>query len=165
MPSTFDEISCPSSICISVSPAVQCSRNWRLRLACVAPCRFIAPSTLTGTVTLKRKLVSAVTLATWVHTQPIDSQGSNSFCAAGSGAAIISDNWPGLETFFFPGKEILIADSSARVVSYLKAISEAEARAMGRRAQERVLSEHTAETRALQFEAFVGTKQQLAVSI
>ena len=87
------------------------------------------------------------------------------FEAAGSGAAIISDAWPGLETFFVPGEEILIADTPAQVISYLKRMSEAEARSMGRKAQERVLAEHTAEKRALQFEEFVGAKQHLAVSI
>jgi spore maturation protein CgeB len=80
------------------------------------------------------------------------------FEAAGSGAAIISDIWPGLETFFVPGQEILIADSCAQVVSYLRTISEHEAQALGRRAQERVLAEHTAEKRALQFEEFVGAR-------
>lgn len=79
------------------------------------------------------------------------------FEAAGCGAAIISDCWKGLETFFVPGKEILLADSSAQVIAYLKEIDEDETRAIGLRAQERVLAEHTAEKRAAQFEQFVAS--------
>jgi spore maturation protein CgeB len=78
------------------------------------------------------------------------------FEAAGCAAAIISDNWKGLETFFVPGKEILLAESSKEVVNYLSTVGEEEARAIGLRAQERVLAEHSAEKRAEQFEEFVG---------
>jgi spore maturation protein CgeB len=80
------------------------------------------------------------------------------FEAAGCGAAIISDPWPGIESFFVPAKEILIAESSETVISYLTDLSPQDARAIGIRAQERVLSEHSAEKRAIQFEEFVGAK-------
>jgi spore maturation protein CgeB len=80
------------------------------------------------------------------------------FEAAGCGAAIISDYWKGLETFFVPGKEIMLAESSEEVVNYLSAVSEEEARAIGLRAQERVIAEHSAEKRAEQFEDLVGAK-------
>jgi spore maturation protein CgeB len=40
----------------------------------------------------------------------------------------------------------------------LREISEHEAREIGRRAQERVLAEHSAERRASQFEDYVGAK-------
>ena len=80
------------------------------------------------------------------------------FEAAGCGATIISDSWPGLETFFEPGKEILIASGAADVKGFLGEIGEREARAMGLRAQERVLAEHTAEQRALQFEQLVSAR-------
>jgi spore maturation protein CgeB len=80
------------------------------------------------------------------------------FEAAGCGAAMISDVWPGIETFFAPGKEILLADSSSEVVSYLTALGPKEVCNIGRRAQERVLAEHSAEKRAIQFEEFVGAK-------
>ena len=39
------------------------------------------------------------------------------FEAAGCGSAIISDVWPGLETFFKPDQEILLARSSADIIS------------------------------------------------
>lgn len=80
------------------------------------------------------------------------------FEAAGCGAAIISDRWAGLETFFTPGQEILLAGLRQDVIGYLQNITETEARAIGRRAQERVLAEHSAERRAIQFEGFVGAK-------
>jgi len=80
------------------------------------------------------------------------------FEAAGCGAAIISDTWLGIETFFTPEEEILLADSSRSVVSYLSEMSESEAHAIGLRAQERVIAEHCAEKRAIQFEDFVGAR-------
>jgi spore maturation protein CgeB len=80
------------------------------------------------------------------------------FEAAGCGAAIISDSWAGLESFFVPGEEILLAGSSEEVIRYLREISEHEARVIGRRAQERVLAEHSAERRAIQFEDYVGAR-------
>jgi spore maturation protein CgeB len=80
------------------------------------------------------------------------------FEAAGCGVAIISDCWAGLETFFAPQKEILLASSTADVISYLRELAEADRREIGRRAQERVLSEHSAEKRAIQFEEFVNSK-------
>ena len=80
------------------------------------------------------------------------------FEAAGCGAAIISDQWAGLETFFTPDQEVLLAGSREDVIGYLQNISETEARAIGRRAQERVLAEHSAERRAIQFEGFVAAK-------
>jgi spore maturation protein CgeB len=80
------------------------------------------------------------------------------FEAAGCGAAIISDSWAGLESFFVPREEILLAGSSEEVIRYLREISEHEARVIGRRAQERVLAEHSAERRAIQFEDYVGAR-------
>ncbi len=74
------------------------------------------------------------------------------FEAAACGTAIVSDNWPGLDTFLEPGKEILLPRSIADVVSYIRDMDEAEIRLIGRSAQERVLAEHTSEQRALEFE-------------
>jgi spore maturation protein CgeB len=83
------------------------------------------------------------------------------FEAAGCGSAIISDLWPGLETFFTPGEEILLAQSSSDVIRYLSDISPDEARKLGLRAQERVLAEHSSKRRAVQFEEMIGAKQPL----
>jgi spore maturation protein CgeB len=77
------------------------------------------------------------------------------FEAAACGATIVSDNWPGLDTFFVPGQEILLPVSSDDVVRYLTHYQEAELLRIGEHAQRRVLEEHTSERRAEQFEAAV----------
>jgi spore maturation protein CgeB len=86
------------------------------------------------------------------------------FEAAGCGSAIISDVWPGLETFFKPNEEVLLARSSADVISYLNYVTPEEARKIGLRAQERVLTEHSAKRRAVQFEEVVAAKMPLGQS-
>jgi spore maturation protein CgeB len=78
------------------------------------------------------------------------------FEAAGCGAAIISDTWAGLESFFIPDREILLAKSKEDVIQYLRNVSDDQAQQIGRHAQERVLAEHSAEKRAIQFEEYVG---------
>jgi spore maturation protein CgeB len=83
------------------------------------------------------------------------------FEAAGCGSAIISDVWPGLETFFTPGEEILLAQSSSDVTRYLVDITPDDARKLGLRAQEHVLAEHSSKRRAVQFEEMIGAKQPL----
>ena len=79
------------------------------------------------------------------------------FEAAGCGAAIVSDRWEGLESFFIPEREILLANSREDVVGFLNHFSDQQVREIGRRAQERVLREHSAEKRAMQFEEFVAS--------
>lgn len=79
------------------------------------------------------------------------------FEAAACAAAMVSDNWPGLDAFFVPGKEILVPTGPDDVVRYLVEADEAELQRIGQRAQERVLAEHTAEHRAQQFEWYVGS--------
>src|SRR5207248_10252745 len=72
------------------------------------------------------------------------------FEAAACGCAIITDYWPGLDTFFLPGKEILIARNRNDVTRYLTRLSETRRNAIASRARARVLAEHTAERRAEQ---------------
>ena len=79
------------------------------------------------------------------------------FEAAACGSPIISDTWPGLESFFEIGKEILVAESHDHVISILKEMSEEESIAIGRAARERVLLEHTAEHRASQLETYISS--------
>jgi spore maturation protein CgeB len=87
------------------------------------------------------------------------------FEAAACGAAMVSDNWPGLDSFFVPGKEILIPAGSDDVVSYLKETEDAELRRIGRSAQQRVLAEHAAERRAEQFENYVSRPSASPLSL
>lgn len=76
------------------------------------------------------------------------------FEAAACAIPVISDTWPGIETFFEPGREILLVDDTEDVRRILASMSEEERLAMGRRARARVLSEHTAAHRALTFETY-----------
>ncbi len=77
------------------------------------------------------------------------------FEASACGAAILSDPWPGLEEFLTPGSEVLLPRDAGEVVRILHGLPEAEREAMGQRARERVLAEHTAAHRAQQFEEIV----------
>jgi spore maturation protein CgeB len=79
------------------------------------------------------------------------------FEAAGCGATIISDRWPGIERFFAPGKEILLPDSSDDVVRYVSEMDDSEIRRIGRQAQERVLAEYSSAQRASEFEEYIGS--------
>jgi spore maturation protein CgeB len=76
------------------------------------------------------------------------------FEAAACGTPIISDTWPGLESFFAVGEEILTARTPGEVLQYLQGIPEEERRALGHRARARVLAEHTAAHRAGELEGY-----------
>jgi spore maturation protein CgeB len=73
------------------------------------------------------------------------------FEAAACGTPIISDSWPGLDRFFQPGSEILVAKDSRDVVAALERPDE-ELKTIGRAARERALKEHTSAHRAIQLE-------------
>jgi len=77
------------------------------------------------------------------------------FEAAACATPVISDSWEGLDAFFEPGVEILVARSSQDVVAYLTEMSAEERRAIGERARRRVQDEHTPARRAEQLEAYV----------
>jgi len=77
------------------------------------------------------------------------------FEAAACGSTIVSDNWPGLDSFFKPGSEILLPVGGDDVVHYLRELSDYELRQIGDAAQQRVLQEHTSEMRAREFEAAI----------
>jgi spore maturation protein CgeB len=76
------------------------------------------------------------------------------FEAAACGVPILSDSWEGLEYFFEPGKEILVAQNTPEAVSALS-LSADELSRIGNCARERALSEHTADKRARDFEEIV----------
>jgi spore maturation protein CgeB len=77
------------------------------------------------------------------------------FEAAACGTAIISDWWPGLDTFFDPGRELLIAETAEQVLRYVKDLSAAEVTALGARARARVLAEHAPHRRAAELEGYI----------
>lgn len=70
------------------------------------------------------------------------------FEAAACATPIISDAWEGLDAFFEPGREIIVAEDSAQVLEVLRGMGEGERVAIGRRARERVMAAHTAAHRA-----------------
>ncbi|HYZ83862.1 MAG TPA: glycosyltransferase [Bryobacteraceae bacterium] len=72
------------------------------------------------------------------------------FEAAGSAACLITDEWIGIEQFFEPGKEILVASSGEQVADILRWLTPEQARQIGGAAYRRVLAEHTYEHRAKQ---------------
>jgi spore maturation protein CgeB len=74
------------------------------------------------------------------------------FEAAACAVPIVSDSWPGLETFFVPGREILLPSLGEDVIRYLKDYDDQELRRIGRAARERVLAAHTSNARAREFE-------------
>jgi spore maturation protein CgeB len=78
------------------------------------------------------------------------------FEAAACGTPIISDLWAGLETILVPHHEILPAQSHADVLSYLVDLPEAARVALGERARQKVLDQHTAAHRAQELEGYLG---------
>lgn len=77
------------------------------------------------------------------------------FEAAACGTPIISEEWPGLEEFFTPGREILIARTSHDVERILWTLSEDAAAKIGQAARQRVLARHTAAHRVIELETYL----------
>jgi spore maturation protein CgeB len=77
------------------------------------------------------------------------------FEAAACGTPIISDRWDGIETLFQPGSEVLLADNEEEVIHILRDLKPEEAAAIGERARQRVLAEHTAAHRAVELEILI----------
>ncbi len=77
------------------------------------------------------------------------------FEAAACGTPVITEFWPGLEAFFTPDEEILVAHSPDEALIYLEEISELDRRRLGYRARERVLARHTTRHRAAELESYI----------
>lgn len=77
------------------------------------------------------------------------------FEAAACGVPVISDAWPGIDTFFTPGEEIVLAHEPVQVLQWLRDTPEPRRRALGAAARQRVLAEHTAEHRARTLERYI----------
>jgi spore maturation protein CgeB len=75
------------------------------------------------------------------------------FEAAGAGACVITDAWEGIELFLEPGTQVLVAHDGRELAEQLRALTPERARAIGRAALDRVLSEHTYAHRIDQLEA------------
>jgi spore maturation protein CgeB len=77
------------------------------------------------------------------------------FEAAACATPIISDAWDGLDAFFTPGREILVARDSDEATRFLIEIGEKQRRAMGEAGRQRVLHAHTAAHRAAELERYI----------
>lgn len=69
------------------------------------------------------------------------------FEAAGAGACLITDSWPGIDLFFEAEKEILIACAAEDIVRQLRQFNTEQCRGIGRAMRERALQEHSYELR------------------
>jgi spore maturation protein CgeB len=78
------------------------------------------------------------------------------FEAAACGAPIVSDAWEGLDTFFEPGREILLARSTEDVMDVLDLPADTLA-GVAAAARKRTLSEHTATCRARELETLLAS--------
>jgi spore maturation protein CgeB len=76
------------------------------------------------------------------------------FEAAACGTPVVTDCWDGLETFFQPGEEILVATQTADVMAALE-LSDAQLARIAGRARQRAMEEHCAARRARQLEAIL----------
>jgi spore maturation protein CgeB len=91
------------------------------------------------------------------------------FEAAGAGACLITDWFEGVETFFEPGREILVAQAGEEVAEHVRSLTPERARAIGKAALAHVRAEHTYDHRAalveqiLQGEGSVRNRQVASV--
>jgi spore maturation protein CgeB len=83
------------------------------------------------------------------------------FEAAGAGACLITDWWEGIDLFFEPGEEILVAHDGDEVAQIVSHLSEVEAHEIGTKALRRALSDHTYDKRVELLEATLdcGTRE------
>ncbi len=70
------------------------------------------------------------------------------FEAAGAGACLITDHWQGIDEFFEPGKEILVASGAEEMVHHLRTTPAKKARKIGEAMRERALRDHLYAQRA-----------------
>jgi spore maturation protein CgeB len=80
------------------------------------------------------------------------------FEAAGAGACLLTDWWEGIETFFAPGEEILVARDGAEVAEIVGGLTEERARRIGEAAYRRALADHTYARRARQLETVLDAR-------
>src|SRR5581483_4495633 len=73
------------------------------------------------------------------------------FEAAACGVPVLSDRWEGIEEFFQPGDEILLAATTEDTIAAIDHPPD-ELTTIGRRARQRALEQHTAEHRAIELE-------------
>lgn len=70
------------------------------------------------------------------------------FEAAGAGACLITDSWPGIDRFFALRREILVASSAEGIVRWLRTLTGEDEREIGDAMRARALRDHTYALRA-----------------
>lgn len=76
------------------------------------------------------------------------------FEAAACGVPVLTDAWPGLEAFFTPGDQILVARTTDEAIAAIE-LPRDELAAIGRRARARAIEEHSGAARAAQLLALL----------
>lgn len=79
------------------------------------------------------------------------------FEAAGTGACVITDAWTGIDTFFEPGREILVASSAEEIIALLRRTNSEQAAKVGAAMRDRALRDHTYAQRAAQVSEILAT--------
>lgn len=88
------------------------------------------------------------------------------FEAAGAAACLITDAWEGLDFFFEPGREVLVARSGEEVAAHVESLDAQSSRRVGLAAYDRVLAQHTYAHRAAQVdEVLQGTRARPAAEV
>jgi spore maturation protein CgeB len=77
------------------------------------------------------------------------------FEAAGAGACVITDEWPGIEMFLKPDSEVLVAANTGEVITHLKNLTAERAKGMGKAAYSRMLAGHTYDQRVQQIQTLL----------
>jgi glycosyltransferase involved in cell wall biosynthesis len=99
------------------------------------------------------------------HASVFASSSCRPFELAACGAAIVSNPCAGIERWFEPGRELLVVnDAGEALAAYRELVADpAAAEAMGARARERALDEHTYARRAEQVLELLGLREGAAV--
>lgn len=87
------------------------------------------------------------------------------FEAAGAGACLITDYWLGIDYFFEPDKEILVANSGDEVKEILFNLTEEKAKAIGDAALQKVLAKHTYTHRAEELDTILQKEFSLSKEV
>jgi glycosyltransferase involved in cell wall biosynthesis len=100
------------------------------------------------------------------HASVFASSTCRPFELAACGAAIVTNPVEGLERWFEPGREILVANDADEALAHYRDLLDdpAAAEELGRRARERVLDEHTYAQRARRLLDLIGVGTPQAVS-
>ena len=86
------------------------------------------------------------------------------FEAAGAGACLITDEWPGIEQFFIQNSEILVASTAEQIVELLRLRSRDECRRIGEAMRRRACLDHTYELRVREVDGVLLTACQTSTT-